>query len=157
MARLRSSRPLASARWAVFAILAVIISPGIALAEAALATMNARGSFEVTVKPEGETRFAMTKRFSGAMTGTSEGTMIGDRVVDAYAALERFRGTVDGRSGEFVLLHRGYRSDADGMNLDIIVAPNSGTGELAGIQGKLAIEIKGGEHVYNLSYSLPPR
>jgi hypothetical protein len=83
--------------------------------------------------------------------------MIGDTVVDAYAALERFEGTLDGRKGSFVLLHRGYRSDAEGMNLDIAVAPNSGTGELTGLRGKLEIEIKDGKHFYNLTYSLPPR
>ena len=116
---------------------------------------HAKGGFQVAVKPESETRFAMTKTFSGAMVGTSKGTMIGDRVVDAYTALERFEGTLDGRKGGFVLLHRGYMSDAEGMNLDILVAPNSGTGELAGIRGKLAIEIKGGKHLYDLAYSLP--
>ena len=46
-------------------------------------------------------------------------------------------------------------SDAEGMNLDIMVAPNSGTGELKGIRGKLAIEIKGDKHFYDLTYSLP--
>lgn len=118
---------------------------------------HASGSFEVAIKPESETRYAMTKTFSGALAGTSKGTMIGDSAVNAYAALERFEGSLDGRKGEFVLLHRGYMSAAEGMNLDIMIAPNSGTGELKGIRGRLAIDIKGGKHFYDLAYSLPYR
>ena len=118
---------------------------------------HATGSFEVAIKTESDTRYGMTKTFSGALAGTSRGTMIGDSVVNAYVALERFEGSLDGRKGGFLLLHRGYMSDAEGMNLDIMVAPNSGTGELKGIRGKLAIEIKGDKHFYDLAYSLPAR
>ncbi len=124
-------------------------------AAAKAVSRHARGSFEVAIEPESETRYAMTKTFSGALAGTSRGTMIGDSAVNAYAALERFEGTLDGKKGGFVLLHRGYMSDAEGMNLDIMVAPNSGAGELKGIRGKLAIEIKGDKHSYDLAYSLP--
>lgn len=126
-----------------------------AVAEAV--SRHATGSFEVAIKPESETRYAMTKTFSGALAGTSKGTMVGDSAVNTYVALERFEGSLDGRKGGFVLLHRGYMSDAEGMNLDVMVAPNSGTEELKGIRGKLAIEIKGGKHSYDLAYSLPSR
>jgi hypothetical protein len=38
--------------------------------------------------------------------------------------------------------------------LAISVVPDSGTGELAGLSGKMAIEIAGGKHSYELEYSL---
>ena len=137
--------------------LAVINSPGKQQTVAKAVSHHATGSFEVAIKPESENWYAMTKTFSGALAGTSKGTMIGDSAVNANVALERFEGTLDGNKGGFVLLHRGYMNDADGMNLDIMVAPNSGTGELKGIRGKLAIEIKGEKHSCDLAYSSPSR
>ena len=116
---------------------------------------HAKGTFEVTVKQESETRFAMSKSFSGALAGTSKGTMIADNRVTAYAALERFDGTLDGRNGSFVLLHRGIMSEAEGMKLDIVIASNSGSGELVGIRGALKVRIEGGRHYYDLAYTLP--
>ena len=139
---------------AILTLAALIAASSTGQAKPAPAEHHASGSFEVQMQPESETRYAMTKTFSGGMTGTSRGTMIGDSAVDAYAALERFEGTVDGRSGSFVLLHRGYMSAAEGMNLDIVIAPNSGTGQLAGIRGKLTIRIEGAAHSYDLTYSL---
>jgi Protein of unknown function (DUF3224) len=136
---------------------AAFASSGKVQADVASVVRHARGSFEVTVKPESDTRFAMFKTFQGGIAGTSKGTMIGDSVVTAYTALERFEGVLDGLSGGFLLLHRGYMSEAEGMNLDIIIAPNSGTGELTGIRGRLDIEIKGDKHFYVLTYSLPTK
>lgn len=120
----------------------------------ASAVRHAIGSFEVSVRSETTQRFAMSKTYVSGMAGTSEGVMIGDSIVTAYTALERFEGVVDGRRGQFLLLHRGYMSDAEGMNLDIIIAPNSGTAELAGIRGTLTIRIEGDNHFYDLAYSL---
>jgi len=40
--------------------------------------------------------------------------------------------------------------------LSITIVPDSGTGELAGISGSMAIRIeKGGAHFYDLEYTLP--
>jgi uncharacterized protein DUF3224 len=48
--------------------------------------------------------------------------------------------------------------DASGQRLTIVVVPGSGTGELAGLEGKLEITIaKGGAHSYDLAYTLPTR
>jgi hypothetical protein len=121
------------------------------------AIRHARGEFEVTVKPESDTRFALSKVFTGGLSGTSEATMIGDTVANAYVALEKFEGSLDGRKGGFLMLHRGYESRTDGMRLDIVIAPDSGTGELVGITGTLAIDIKGADHFYDLGYSLPAK
>lgn len=120
-------------------------------------TRHARGSFTVEMKAESETRYALSKRFAGEMIGTGRATMVGDTTVNAYVALERFEGTLNGRRGGFVLLHRGWISKADGMRLDIVIAPDSGSGELVGISGSLVIEIKGKDHFYDLAYSLPAR
>lgn len=37
--------------------------------------------------------------------------------------------------------------------LSVLVMPGSGTGELAGLEGKMSIEVSGGEHRYTLEYS----
>ena len=82
---------------------AVTSSPRRQQAVAKAVSRHAIGSFEVVIKPESEARYAMTKTFSGALAGTSRGTMIGDDVLNACTALERFEGTLDGRRGGFVL------------------------------------------------------
>jgi hypothetical protein len=40
------------------------------------------------------------------------------------------------------------------LQLSITVVPDTGTGELAGLAGKMAIEITGGEHFYDFEYTL---
>jgi hypothetical protein len=116
---------------------------------------HAKGKFEVTMTPESETRFALSKVFTGDLAGTSQATMIGDKVAVAYVALEKFEGELGGHKGSFLMLHRAYLSKAEGMRLDIVIAPDSGTGDLAGITGTLVIDIKGEDHFYDLAYSLP--
>jgi hypothetical protein len=41
--------------------------------------------------------------------------------------------------------------------LSILVVPDSGTGELAGIAGKMMINIDGGKHYYDIEYTLPEK
>lgn len=76
---------------------------------------------------------------------TIEGSIEGevtDRWLMSYAAdgtarfvgLTTVNGSVDGRTGTFVLQHAG-RFDADGLHSDFTVVPGSGTGELTGISG----------------------
>jgi hypothetical protein len=38
--------------------------------------------------------------------------------------------------------------------LNIIVVPDSGTGELAGLAGTMKIRIEGGKHFYDFDYTL---
>jgi hypothetical protein len=40
-------------------------------------------------------------------------------------------------------------------NLAVVVVPDSGTGELAGLAGTMAIVIEGGRHSSELDYTLP--
>ena len=45
---------------------------------------------------------------------------------------------------------------ADGkQQLTIVIVPHSGTGQLTGISGTLAIRIENGQHFYDIDYSLP--
>jgi hypothetical protein len=41
-------------------------------------------------------------------------------------------------------------------SLTIVVVPDSGTGELEGLSGKMAIIIAGGKHSYDFEYSIAP-
>jgi len=133
------------------------------------AMKHATGSFEVTITPEAQapapdggvptSRMALHKVFSGALQGEARGTMLAAGTPAAgqaasYVAIDQVSGTLDGRRGGFVLVHRGTMSKA-GADLSVIIAPDSGTGALEGIAGTLSIEVKGGKHLYDLTYSLP--
>ncbi|WP_379653989.1 DUF3224 domain-containing protein [Pseudoxanthomonas sp. UC19_8] len=130
---------------------------------------HATGTFEVKLQPQGgigpETddgnslsRLSLDKRFSGDLVGTGVGEMLAARAAvptsASYVAIERVTGTLDGRSGSFVLVHRGVMQ-GERQQLEVQVSPGSGTGALAGITGTLAIRIENGQHFYDLSYALP--
>lgn len=126
---------------------------------------QASGSFQVDLNPQaGDTadgvnlgRLSIDKQFQGDLTATSRGEMlsasteVGSAV---YVAIERVTGTLHGRSGSFVLVHKGTMTSA-AQELIISVAPDSGTGELVGLAGNLAITIVDGEHAYSFEYTLP--
>lgn len=147
-------------------LIAVAVMAGIARAQEAT-VYHAIGTFEVALTPAdpevkeaglGLSRYTLSKTFTGAMSGASVGQMLAggpSNEVGTYVALERFVGTLDGREGAFLLAHRGDMN-AEGYTLSITVAPNSGTGALEGISGDFALTVTGGEHRYDLSYSLPP-
>jgi hypothetical protein len=124
---------------------------------------HAKGEFEVKLaKVSGDDdalmRMSIDKQFSGDLVATSVGQMMaggneanGARV---YVALETVTGMLDGKSGSFILAHRGTMTK-DGQALSVIVVPQSGTGELTGIDGTLDIQITGGKHFYTFDYTLP--
>jgi hypothetical protein len=62
---------------------------------------------------------------------------------------------LNGRKGSFVLQH--FATMTRGTpDLKIIVVPDSGTGDLAGISGTMNIVIaQGGKHSYEFDYTLP--
>ena len=71
-----------------------------------------------------------------------------------YVALETVRGTLDGRTGTFAILHAGTMTE-DGMWAKWPISPGSGTGELEGIRGEVRIEIApDGAHTLYLDYEL---
>lgn len=135
-------------------------------APAARTSYTARGEFDVKVARLAEEaaagitlgRMSLEKTFRGALVATSTGEML---TVDtkkpdsgAYAATERVTGTLDGRRGSFALVHVGTMANG-GYSLSITIVPDSGTEELAGIAGTLAIDIRDGKHYYALEYTLP--
>ena len=130
---------------------------------------NASGPFEVKITPQtlaeaaadsGLGRMSLAKQFHGELVATSQGEMLtamssSVQGSGAYVAVERVTGTLGGRSGSFALHHTGLMNRGV-PQLTIAVVPDSGSGELAGITGKLNIRIEaGGKHFYDFEYELP--
>ena len=122
----------------------------------------ARGSFEITMTPgegvlDGTGRFDFVKAWSGDLTAEGAGAMFSAGAPAAgaagYVAIETVRGTLAGRQGGFALLQRGLML-ADGISLEYVVAPGSGTGELVGITGTLDLDTSNG-HSWELTFQLP--
>ncbi len=70
-----------------------------------------------------------------------------------YVAMERVSGTLHGRTGTFILQHSGTMTRGVPQMI-VTVVPDSGTGQLAGLTGKMAINIDGGKHTYEFEYTL---
>ncbi|GGC92298.1 DUF3224 domain-containing protein [Undibacterium terreum] len=129
--------------------------------------MQAAGSFDVKLTPQTATpgieaahigRMTIDKQFRGDLAGTSLGEMLAIRTEvqgsAGYVALERVTGTLQGRKGSFVLQHSGTMNRG-ASQLQLTVVPDSGTDELAGLSGSMAIEIDRGKHSYKMDYMLP--
>ena len=129
--------------------------------------MHATGTFVVKMSPAetsaigqqaGIGRMTIDKTFSGMLEGTSQGEMLtaGTEATGAgaYVALERITGTIDGHKGGFLLMHDGTMLKNSQGAWHVVIVPHSGTGELAGIAGKMTIVIEGGKHSYDLEYEL---
>jgi len=127
--------------------------------------MHASGPFDVTVSPlpfhtttdPTLGRMAIDKVLHGDLEATGHGEMLTAGASDGsgvYVAVERITGTLHGRAGSFALHHTGIMTRGK-PELTITVVPDSGTGELAGITGTLAIHIVDGKHAYELDYTLP--
>jgi hypothetical protein len=128
-------------------------------------TMKAAGPFDVKMAPQddkigdGLTRMLLDKQYHGDLEGTAKGQMLTAGISannsGAYVAMEKFTGTLQGRTGTFALHHTGIMTGGK-PDLTILVAPESGTGQLAGISGKMTIHIAAdGKHSYEFDYSLP--
>ncbi len=127
---------------------------------------SAGGTFEVKVTPfapdeDGEAsigRMKLDKQFHGDLEASSKGQMLaaGTEVKGSagYVAMERVSGTLHGREGTFILQHLGTMTRGT-PQMAVSVVPDSGTGELAGIAGTMAIRIDDGKHFYELAYTLP--
>ena len=104
-------------------------------------------------------RNVVRKEFSGGMVGASEAQMLAAFTATpgsaGYVAIEHFTGSVDGKSGSFVLQHSGVMNRGDGQ-LTVTIVPDSGAGELAGISGTLEIDNDEGQHSYVLDYAFAP-
>jgi hypothetical protein len=124
---------------------------------------HATGTFEVKLTPQatdaaGLGRMAIDKQFHGDLEAVSKGEMLSAMTEvkgsAGYVAMERVTGRLGERSGSFVLQHSGSM-DRGAASLAVTVVPDSGTGQLAGLAGKMAIVIEGGKHSYEFEYTLP--
>jgi hypothetical protein len=127
---------------------------------------RASGTFEVQVTPQSPEegigdptlgRLALDKQFSGGLEATSKGQMLATQGEIAgsagYVAMERVTGTLDGMKGTFALQHSGTMTRGE-PRLSVTVVPDSGTGELAGLAGRMMIDIVDKKHLYNFEYTL---
>jgi hypothetical protein len=128
---------------------------------------QASGTFEVKVLPQpaeekvGDPtvgRLSIDKTFHGDLEATSKGQMlaVGTDVKGSagYVAMERVAGTLHGHAGTFALQHSGTMTRGT-PQLSVTVVPDSGTGQLVGLVGKIEIKIVDGKHFYDFEYSLP--
>jgi hypothetical protein len=132
----------------------------------ALVSHHAAGPFDVKVTPQDDKsddpllgRMTLDKQYHGDLEGVSKGQMLTGMTnvkgSAGYVAIEKFTGTLRGRTGSFVLQHSATMTRGS-PQLSITVVPDSGTGQLAGIAGKMAINIAdGGKHSYEFEYTLP--
>lgn len=130
-------------------------------------TLSAHGTFDVTMTPteppehQGCTatgRMLLDKQYAGDLTASGKGQML-TAMTDtkgsaAYVAIEQVSGALNGLQGGFVLQHAGtMRGGQD--QLSITIVPDSGSGQLAGITGRMVIRIEERKHFYDLDYVLP--
>ncbi len=156
----------------MFAIRKAVVM-GAAILAAALVTgagsdekRRASGTFEVKItRVSGDNgvasgRMSLAKTFAGDLTGSSKGDMwTAETAVQGsagYVAIEKVEGTLNGRRGTFTLLHQGTMRRGGELQLRIVVVPESGTGELAGLAGTMAIRIEKGTHFYDIDYTISP-
>jgi len=129
-------------------------------------TTRASGSFEVKLTPQAPDdksenatvgRMLIDKQFHGDLEAISKGQMLAFSTAvkgsAGYVAIERVSGTLHGRTGTFVLQHSGTMTRGE-PQLTITVVPDSGTEQLAGLTGKMAITIADGKHSYDFEYTL---
>ena len=124
------------------------------------------GTFDVTITPEtlsdtaaqsGLGRLSLDKRYHGALEASAQGEMLSARASvtgsAGYVALERVEGTLDGRHGSFYLQHSGTMTRG-APALSVTVVPDTGTEQLQGLTGSLAIRIEDGKHYYDFTYDI---
>jgi hypothetical protein len=120
-------------------------------------TTHAKGTFEVKLTPQAPGRMSIDKQFHGDLEATSKGEMLtaGTSVKGSagYVAIEQVSGALHGRTGAFVLQHSGAMTRGV-PQLTVTVVPDSGTGELEGLAGKMTIDIADGKHSYEFEYTL---
>lgn len=128
---------------------------------------RATGNFDVKLHPQPLSdpdadatlgRLSIDKQFHGDLKGPSKGEMLsaGTTIKGSagYVAIERVSGSLHGRTGTFVLQHSGTMNRGE-PQLSVTVVPDSGTGELTGLTGRMAIKIDGKNHSYEFDYTLP--
>jgi len=128
---------------------------------------HAGGTFDVKIGPQKDEgigdstvgRMSIDKQYHGDFEGTGLGQMLAGMAAEvndsgAYVAIERVRGTLQGRKGSFAVWHRGIMTRG-AQDLAIAIIPDSGTEELKGIAGTMTIDITDGKHFYGIDYTIP--
>jgi len=129
--------------------------------------MRATGTFDVKITPQASDlapegpnlgRMSLDKQYHGDLDASAKGEMItaaGIAVKEsaAYSAVERVSGALHGKKGSFALQHTGVMTRGT-PSLNVTVVPDSGTGELSGLSGKMDIIIEGKQHSYVLEYEI---
>ncbi|NMM41321.1 DUF3224 domain-containing protein [Pseudoalteromonas arctica] len=132
-----------------------------------MATHKVTGEFNVKLNPiEGYAkgidgvnlgRMSIDKTFTGELDATSTGEMLSAMTTTqgsaGYVAIEQVVGTLAGKQGSFVLQHFGTM-DKGQDSLILNVVPDSGSHELTGLSGKMAIRIEAGIHFYDFEYQI---
>ena len=129
-------------------------------------TKHAAGTFEVKVSPQPADeasanssvgRTLIDKQFRGGLEAASRVQMLGVRTAvegsAGYVAMEEVAGALGGRRGTFVLQHAGTMTRG-ALQLSVTVIPDSGTGELTGLAGRMEINIADGKHSYDFQYTI---
>lgn len=124
----------------------------------------AKGEFEVSMNPltfeDADPEFmlgrmSIDKQITGDLTANTMGQMLsamtGTNGSAGYVAIERVTGVLNGKSGSFVLQHTGTMNRGV-PSLSVTVVPDSGTGELVGLEGEFEIIIEEGKHSYEFTY-----
>ena len=129
--------------------------------------MKVSGKFEVKLRPlepyargvDGISlgRMSIDKTFDGELQANSQGEMLSAMTPEkgsaGYVAIEQVSGTLAGKQGGFVLQHFGTMNRGkDHLVLEVV--PGSGSGQLSGLSGKMAINIEDGQHFYEFDYEL---
>jgi hypothetical protein len=130
-------------------------------------TQIAKGVFTVSLQPmsfEGADvesklgRMSIDKQISGDLVATTKGQMLsamtGTKGSAGYVAIEHVIGVLHGKRGGFVLQHTGTMNRG-APSLSVTVVPDSGTDELAGLEGEFTIIVADGKHSYEFNYRLP--
>ena len=146
------------------ALTSVAVSAEVQPTAQSATTGRATGSFDVKITQQQDNtdpaiaRHVIDKQFHGSLEGTSKGEMLstgGSKGTGGYVAIEIVTGTLNGRTGSFALQHIGSMVD-NSFSITVEVVPGSGTGQLAGIAGKMDIHIApDGKHTYDFEYTLP--
>jgi hypothetical protein len=100
---------------------------------------------------------SIDKTFHGELEAISQGEMLSAMTATqgsaGYVAIEQVSGTLSGKKGSFVLQHFGTMNKG-GDILILEVIPDSGSGELTGLTGRMKINIEDGQHFYEFEYEL---
>lgn len=151
---------------ATLTIIAYTMTQAQSIPKEAVTAMHAVGPFDVKITHQDDNsadpllnRMTLDKQYHGDLEATGKGQMLsaGTEVKGSagYVAIEKVTGSLKGRIGTFVLQHTGTMT-RNVPQLDIAVVPDSGTGELKGLSGKMKINIAAdGKHSYDFEYKLP--